>query len=227
MLILPGWTKEPCHSNSSKQASQLWSFKWNQWATLSHSHCRINWAENQETYMTPVINSPWKETHTLSNESCRWNKASSSRNTSKIRKSISLWFQCNMVYRKEGKHCKKNSGDKSGAVPYSRQPHARYAPNFPLHSQNNFYASTYKLHRRQPDHAEEVAWWSENTVMLRSCIKGILWFTKCKCGNHKKEKSKMQKYKLQNQSCFRPASQDVQFGVPTKKCYTNHLQANN
>jgi len=85
MLILPGWTKEPCHSNSSKQASQLWSFKWNQWATLSHSHCRINWAENQETYMTPVINSPWKETHTLSNESCRWNKASSSRNTNKIK----------------------------------------------------------------------------------------------------------------------------------------------
>jgi len=175
MLILPCWTKEPCHSNSSKQASQLWSFKWNQWATLSHSHCRINWAENQETYMTPVINSPWKETHTLSNESCRWNKASSSRNTSKIRKSISLWFQCNMVYRKEGKQCKKNSGDKSGAVPYSRQPHARYAPNFPLHSQNNFYASTYKLHRRQPDHAEEVAWWSQNTVMLRSCIRDFLF----------------------------------------------------
>ena len=35
---------------------------------ISHSHCRINWVENQETYMTPVINSPWKETHTLSNE---------------------------------------------------------------------------------------------------------------------------------------------------------------
>lgn len=116
---------------------------------------------------------------------------------------------------------------KKWSLPYSGQPHAQYVLNSPQNSQRIFYVSTYKLHGRQPDHADKV---DVNTFIV-SCNREFIFqqdktktqFTEYKCGKHKKQNSEVQKQKLQNKSCFRPVQSRCAISRSYKKYHTSHL----